>query len=90
MEEPDFLLFDFFFFSEGCCIELNMTNMPGMFVLRAWESRERPRERHRWHLITHQPHCLHKKQVPEAGPWGSTLEQDASGCLGVTGRMGTL
>lgn len=28
-----------------------MTNMPGMFALGAWESRERPRERHRWHLI---------------------------------------
>lgn len=64
VEEPDFLLFDFFFFSEGCCIELNMTNMPGMFALRAWESRER----HCWHLISAVAPVFVQKQVPGAAP----------------------
>lgn len=32
-----------------------MTNMPGMFALGARESTEKPRERHRWHLIKRSP-----------------------------------
>lgn len=41
-----------------------MTNMPGMFALRAWESRER----HCWHLINAAAPVFVQKQVPGAGP----------------------
>lgn len=57
-----------------------MTNMPGMFALRAWESRERPRERHRWHLINTPAPLFEQKQVPGAGPRGGSYPHPGAGC----------
>lgn len=56
-----------------------MTNMPGMFALRAWESRERPRERHRWHLINTPAPLFEQKQVPGAGPRGGSYPHPRAG-----------
>lgn len=66
-----------------------MTNMPGMFVLRARESRERPRERHHWHLINTPARLFVQNQVPASGPRGGSCQQDASGYSNASGYVGT-